>query len=188
MVEREFVEGVVGVNICPPQGRVVDVLTKGELNHIRACISDTKRPSWHASPPANLGEAQHGKLKADEWRSLIEFDIPVALAQLCKGGSDRVILYECSMRLGIAIRFATSNRVTQHSIEKFEENFLEFLNLLFKIDPTFKLRPNHHNTMHFGPLLKLFGPMRGWWMYLHERINGMLQNTNTNFRPGTADL
>jgi hypothetical protein len=42
----------------------------------------TIRPSWHTPLLSNLGKAKHGKLKADQWRSCIEFDVPTAMAQI----------------------------------------------------------------------------------------------------------
>ena len=55
---------------------------RGEIKTLQEQISRTTRPVWHSAPPPNLGEPGHGKLKADQWRSLIEFDIPVSIAQL----------------------------------------------------------------------------------------------------------
>jgi hypothetical protein len=54
-------------------------ITQDDLKAIWDDIASTVRPRWHAAPPANLGQVSHGKLKADEWRSCFEFDIPVSL-------------------------------------------------------------------------------------------------------------
>ena len=35
----------------------------------------TIRPNWQAHLPTNFGSPEHGKLKADQWRTAIEFDI-----------------------------------------------------------------------------------------------------------------
>jgi hypothetical protein len=46
-----------------------------ELKWIHIFLSQTTRPSWHTPPPKNLGEKSHRKMKADQWRSSIEFDV-----------------------------------------------------------------------------------------------------------------
>jgi hypothetical protein len=37
-------------------------------------------------------------------------------------------------------------------------------------------------------MLLLFGPMHGWWMFVFERVIGMLQKTNTNDKLGEFSL
>ncbi|KAG1780880.1 hypothetical protein EV702DRAFT_1042593 [Suillus placidus] len=59
-----------------------EVLTDVEINQIQAELRNIKRPSWHCGPLKNLGEPEHGKLKAEQWWSAIEFDLPVTLAKL----------------------------------------------------------------------------------------------------------
>jgi hypothetical protein len=59
-----------------------EVLADMEINEIQAELSSIERPSWHRGPPKNLGDAEHGKLKAEQWRSAIEFDLPVTLMKL----------------------------------------------------------------------------------------------------------
>ena len=54
-------------------------LTGNEINDIQKCLGTITRPAWHRGPPINLGDAAHGKLKAEQWRSSIEFDLPVTL-------------------------------------------------------------------------------------------------------------
>jgi hypothetical protein len=57
-------------------------LGKRELRSIRKDIRKTSRPSWQGNPPADFGSKGRGKLKADFWRTLIEFDLPVSLMRL----------------------------------------------------------------------------------------------------------
>lgn len=59
-----------------------EVLTDVEINQIQTELCSIERPSWHRRLPKNLGEAEHSKLKAEQWRSAIEFDLPVTLAKL----------------------------------------------------------------------------------------------------------
>lgn len=106
-----------------------------DLKVIREDIAATVRPRWHAAPPPNLGQVSHGKLKADEWRSCFEFDIPVSLPA-CNCDS------------------------------------LGNLKTLKELQPTKRLRPNHINALLVGDYLRLYGPVRGWWMFPFERVIG----------------
>ncbi|KLO04450.1 hypothetical protein SCHPADRAFT_840553 [Schizopora paradoxa] len=152
---------------------------------MRNWISETIRPRWYASLPKNLGEAGHGKLKADQWRSAFEFDIPVALAQLWGDpSSPRHELFRCTMFLALAIRTATAYKISEERITKYTEYMHKYLTLLVTIDPSLRLHPNHHNALHIGDHLRRFGPMHGWWMYPFERIIGKLQKSNINFKFG----
>jgi hypothetical protein len=82
---------------------------------------------WHAAPPADLGQVSHGKLKADEWRSCFEFDIPVSLLriatqQIASGrptDEHRAKLVHSTFLLATAIRWATSHRTSTMHIEKY---------------------------------------------------------------------
>ena len=59
-----------------------------------------------------------------------------------------------------------------------------YLNILIKLYPTKSWRPNHHAAWHIGPHLLRFGPMHGWWMFVYERVIGLLHKTNTNHKIG----
>jgi hypothetical protein len=58
------------------------MLDTKDLLQIQADIASTIRLMWRTSPPKNFGTPTHSKLKADEWRACIEFDLPVLLAKL----------------------------------------------------------------------------------------------------------
>ena len=65
---------------------------------------------------------------------------------------------------------------------------VEYLNILKDLYPNMAWRPNHHASLHIGSFLLLFGPMHGWWMFVFERMIGLLQKTNTNFKLGELSL
>jgi hypothetical protein len=54
-------------------------ISQDDLKVIQEDIAVTIHPYWHAAPLANLGHVSHSKLKADEWRSCFNFDVPVSL-------------------------------------------------------------------------------------------------------------
>lgn len=43
-----------------------EVLTDVEIDQIQTELCSIEQPSWHRGPPKNLGEAEHGKLKAEQ--------------------------------------------------------------------------------------------------------------------------
>ena len=51
--------------------------------------------------------------------------------------------------------------------------------------PTIPLRVNHHVSLHLAEFFLRYGPAHGWWMFPFERIIGILQQVNTNFKIGT---
>ena len=94
---------------------LIDKVTKRELKKLQQDITQTDRPEYCQGPPVNLGSPGHGKLKADQWRTCIEFDIPVSVAQLwsketCPPEQKPEITVRCDklfqsiMHLAVAVR------------------------------------------------------------------------------------
>lgn len=171
------------------------LLTPKELRRIQLDIRNTVRPTWHEAPPANLGDSGHGKLKADQWRSCIEFDLPVSLAYLLQEArqEERVDdvsrleqVLESTMLLAIAIEWATSHRTSETHAATYADYMHKYLQSIKVLRPDLDLLPNHHNALHIPDFLVLFGPMHGWWMFAFERVNGILQSTPTNSKLGKS--
>ena len=172
----------------------VDKVTKQELKLLRKDIGSIIRPEYRQAPPRDLGNPAHGKLKADQWKTCIEFDIPVSVAQLWSRDTslsqDREVtarrdkVFQCIMHLAIAVRWGTSYRTSEHHSQMFEENMVAYLRLLLELYPNIQFRPNHHVALHIGPLLTQFGPVHSWWMFPFERVIGILQKVNTNNKMG----
>ena len=155
-------------------------------------ISATTRPRWHAAPPSNLGHVSHGKLKADEWRSCFEFDIPVSLLRIetqriasgKQPDQNREKLVDSTFQLATAIRWATSNHTSKKHVESYTKNMKGYLKTLKDLRPNQRFRPNHVNALLIGNYLRLYGPVRGWWMFPFERVIGDLQHVSTNNKLG----
>jgi len=43
---------------------------------------------------------------------------------------------------------------------------------------------NHHMSVHYLQMIKLWGPVYSWWLFAFERFNGMLERVNTNGKDG----
>ena len=171
------------------------MLDERDLLQIQADIASTIRPTWRTSPPKNFGAPTHGKLKADEWRACIEFDLPVSLVKLWlyggEGGSvdesdgkQQQKMIESTMYLAMAIRWATSHRTSRKHAEMCMFYMVAYVRSLRELRPHMDLHPIHHNALHLPNFLPEFGPMHGWWMFPFERLIGILQGINTNFHFG----
>jgi hypothetical protein len=127
----------------------------------------------------------NGKLKAEQWRSAIKFDLPVTLIKLWGAGyagkERRQKLAHSTMLLAMAIRWGTSHVTSLHHAQQYMKTYLECIRDVF---PSYPFRPNHHACLHLHEFLLRYGPMHGWWMFPFERIIGSLQKTNTNHKIG----
>ncbi|TBU36142.1 hypothetical protein BD309DRAFT_846198, partial [Dichomitus squalens] len=56
--------------------------TSEALQKVREVIVNATLPSWIERPPSNFGSAGHGKLKADEWRTVCTIHMMLALVCL----------------------------------------------------------------------------------------------------------
>ncbi|RDX44271.1 hypothetical protein OH76DRAFT_1359820 [Lentinus brumalis] len=154
------------------------------LKAVRHDISATTVPTWIEKPPANFGEASHGKLKADQWRTLCTIYMPLTLIRLWghAGASDaeRTVL-ENFIQLATAADLATRRSMFPERAEIFDKNmeaYVQGLRSIYK----HTLVPNHHIALHLKPFLLAFGPVHGWWAFPFERFNGLLQRLNTNYK------
>ena len=46
------------------------------------------------------------------------------------------------------------------------------------------VRPNHHYATHTGDFIRDYGPLRGFWTFLFERLNKVLKGYRTNNHEG----
>ncbi|KAI0690870.1 hypothetical protein C8T65DRAFT_587606 [Cerioporus squamosus] len=147
-------------------------------------------PSWVEKPPSNIGEASHGKLKADQWRTLCTIFMVLTLVPLwghASATAEQRAVLENFVSLIVAVDAATRRSMTPARADLFDrhmENYVKGLRTLFN----HKLTPNHHLSLHLKDCLLLFGPVHGWWSYPFERLNGLLQRFNTNHKPDTIPM
>lgn len=183
------------IDLSPP-GEDIYSLTKSMIAEIQQDISVTKRPTWQQTP--TIGKAGHGKLKADEWRTLMEFDLPVSLVKIWTrksadthgpGNQDfRKLQFKKlianTMSLATAVIWGTSRRTSAKHAEKYTKHMKAYLASLMDLFPSHKLVPNHHWALHIGPILLKMGPVPAYWAYFGERLIRILQHANTNSKPG----
>ncbi|KAJ3525025.1 hypothetical protein NMY22_g10750 [Coprinellus aureogranulatus] len=196
-LEDTTVPDIFSIDLGEGSARPVrrEMLDTDELKAIQQDIKKTLRPSNQTSPPRDFGSPSHGKLKADEWRACIEFDLPISMAKLWADGlpEDNVnreryaLALESTFLLAMALRYATSHRTCASHRGKYLTYMNKYLQSILELHPGDTLHPNHHNALHLPVFLELFGPIQGWWMFPFERLIGILQRHMTNFKFGELE-
>ena len=169
------------------------ILKPEEVQAIHDDISSIIRPSWLTSVPAELGSAQHGKLKADQWQILGTTFLPLTLICLWQasdgeGNDDRATrcaqILDITLSLLSAITIALSHSTTYSHADIMQQHLLNYLRGLKELFPNYKFCPNHHMALHLPEYIKLYGPVHSWWAFPFERVIGMLQHISTNYKTG----
>lgn len=150
-------------------------------------------PSWLTSVPHNLGEPSHGKLKADQCRTIGTVYLPVSLARLWHtAAADDRRAAQCKKALSVtlslisAIMAATSRSTSRKKAALYTKHMKDYLDGLRTLCPGYTFKPNHHVALHIETFLRLFGPVYGWWTYPFERLIGLLQRLPNNFKNGKS--
>jgi hypothetical protein len=163
------------------------------LSAIRGDIQATHRPNWQAHLPENFGSPEHGKLKADQWRTALEFDLPVSLVRIkyTQKPSGNIAaderlqkLVDLTMDLAMATAWGLSRRTSAHHAERYMFYIKRYLMAIREIFPDYDLKPIHHYALHIPDILLGFGPLHGTWVFSIERLIGRLQKTDTNSKIG----
>ena len=171
------------------------VFTPEEMSELRSDIEHTYTPSWLTSVPTNLGEPSHGKLKADQWRTLGTTYLPVSLIHLWdKLEDDDQRSQQCKKLLAVtlslisAVIVASSRTTSQEKADLYLHHMQTYLNGLRELFPRYRFLPNQHMALHLAEYLQLYGPVHSWWTFPFERLIGMLQRIPNNFQDGEFHL
>ncbi|KAJ7263363.1 hypothetical protein C8J57DRAFT_1629330, partial [Mycena rebaudengoi] len=156
--------------------------TKEQIALIRHCVQEVSLPTHVARLPGNLGEAKHGKLKAEQYLTLFSVILPLVLPEM-KFEEDparhEAMLQSFCLLVGstnIVASFKTSNSAADLFMHYYS-NYFESIQQLF---PDVDVLPTHHNSMHIPDILKNWGPLASQNEFMGERVNGILQKIKTN--------
>lgn len=159
--------------------------TAEQLEAIRDCIRSVELPTYVNRPPGNLGEASHGKLKANEMLILFTVIFPMILPELwysnghAKGDYEEHLLenfYHLVASTNIISSFSTSDS----EADEYFIHYLQYRRTLPQLFSNFHSKPNHHYAMHNDELLKFWGPLASLSEFSGERLLGLFQRINTN--------
>ncbi|KAF8163857.1 hypothetical protein BJ912DRAFT_864584 [Pholiota molesta] len=142
------------------------------MQHIRSDINRLLTPTWMPSVPSNLGEAAHGKLKADVWRTLGTIHLPLSLIALWHkpvDGNPRslrcVKILSVTLSLLSAVIIASSHVTSPAHAKGYLDCMTRYITGIKELFPEYSLVPNHHMAMHIAEYLRLFGPVHSWWTF-----------------------
>lgn len=140
-------------------------------------------PSWLPAAPAHPGEKKWGKFSADQWRTFSMVNLPVTLIRLWglknrESRKHRMLVN--FLHLVSAVKLATMRNVNEEQITGYEYHMHEYLTTLLDLYPETSITPYQHLSLHFGHLLRRFGPTHAWRCFPFERYNYLMQNVPTN--------
>ncbi len=156
---------------------------------IQEDIARVVLPSWVRAGPKRFGTVKHGKLSADEWRSICIVHLPVTLIRLWADGSSRhKEMLDNYMDLVGVVEIGGMMRCSEAHIKRYEQLVLRYLGALKKLYKEGSITPNHHIAYHIGEFMRKFGPVHSWRAFAFERFNYLLQNLSTNMHFGASLL
>ncbi|KAJ3722257.1 hypothetical protein C8R42DRAFT_554482, partial [Lentinula raphanica] len=176
------------------------VLGKSTLAAIREDMEGLHLPSWMAAAPSRPGEASQGKFSADQWRTFCTVNLPVTLIRLWGSHPPedrRHKMLVNFMHLVTSVRLADMRATTEEQIQSYEHHYRTYVTTLVGFGnkenigglyPHTRITPYQHMMLHFGDLLRRFGPVHSWRCFPFERFNYILQTTKTNSRFGVSSF
>lgn len=169
--------------------KTAGVLGKETLAAIRKDMVKLILPTWVDIAPRNPGQTDQGKFKADEWQAFCTINLPITLIRLWSSSNkdDRKHKMLINfMHLVTAVRLANMREMTEARIHAFEVHIRLYLHGLQELYPHTEISIYQHSMLHFGSLLRRFGPVHSWRCFAFERMNYVLQQINTNGKLGVS--
>ena len=164
------------------------------LQRIQKAVREVIIPAWITRPPANVGLAKAGTLKAETWRTLFKIFIPLALLSLWQEGSpisadnakDMASVLRTSMYLTCASTTMMKRNLTAEDQVAFKEYLRQYV-LGLKQDFPDSVVPSHHLAFHIADGMDLFGTVNNASCFAGERLIGRLQKIPTNHITGECE-
>ncbi|KAJ7163180.1 hypothetical protein C8R46DRAFT_1164224 [Mycena filopes] len=142
--------------------------------------------------PSHPGEAAWGKFTADEWKTFCIYHLPYTLTKLWGQFKDSAVeeerrkydMLQNFLHLVSAVKLATSPTIKPATIHAYDDEILLYLSGLLSLYPGAQIESYQHLAMHFGDLLRRWGPTHSWRCFAFERYNGLLQHIKTSKKFG----
>ncbi|KAJ3735420.1 hypothetical protein DFJ43DRAFT_1151099 [Lentinula guzmanii] len=172
------------LDYIPKSSEVFD-FTKEQMQQIRSGLCNIGLPTSVARPPVNLGEKEHGKLKAQEELTLFSGMFPLILPEIWSRRTeneeaDNTLHLACFCHLVAATNISMAYQTSDTAADKYMEHYVQYRNIAQSLYACWDPVPNHHFGMHIGSLLKFWGPLASLSEFPGERLNGSLANIQTN--------
>lgn len=165
--------------------------SRSALDRLRQTIREAIVPSWLIKPPANVGNAMAGTLKADNWRVLFEIYMPLAILSLwnedspiaAENAGQMTPARDTSMYLTCASSAMMKRRLTVRDQHIFRDCLRRHVVGLKTHFPGSVL-PSYHMAFHIADGMDLFGPVHNASCFSGERLIGRLQDIPINHITG----
>ncbi|KAG8686603.1 hypothetical protein FRC11_008699 [Ceratobasidium sp. 423] len=168
----------------------VAVLGKEVVEDIKLDMRQTQLPTFLKTPPINFATVDHGKIGAEEYKSLAIVSLPITLIQLWgHTGIDSAYQERLDhfLHLSVAIRILSYQTITAHDINLFEYHYTQYLLGLKKLYPFCSVVPVQHLGMHIPYFLRALGPSSRYSENTPEMLIGMLEDISTNHKIGELE-
>ncbi|QRV80004.1 Transposase family Tnp2 protein [Ceratobasidium sp. AG-Ba] len=158
------------------------------LTEVKADMTRTLLPSWLKTPPLNFATASHGKLQAEEYKSLAFVLFNITLVRLWghpNTAPDFCTQLENFLHLMIVVRILAFQSITESDIVAFELHYMRYIEQIKLLYLSCSIVPVHHLGLHIPHFLRSLGPSTRYSESTCEQFIGMFQNISTNFKFGT---
>ena len=118
-------------------------------------------PSWVNPAPLAFGTSKHGKLSADQWRTVSLINLPISLIRTW--GLEEGRRYDMLVNfLHLVEAVATLGylEADKDSLALADELLLKYLEGVKELYKGAKIVPNHHLALHLTMFITLFGPVQ----------------------------
>ncbi|KAJ3817654.1 hypothetical protein F5880DRAFT_1492567 [Lentinula raphanica] len=161
------------------------------LKRVQQIVREVITPSWMANPPADVGLAKAGTLKADHWRWLFAVHVPLAVLSLWRETSPlaspdaqrMTSVVETTMHLSCASLVMTKRSLSLERRNLFR-HLLRLHVLGLRQDFPGWIFPSHHLAFHIFDGMENFGGVRNCWGFPFELTIGKLQRIPNNHISG----
>ncbi|KAF8260760.1 hypothetical protein EI94DRAFT_1811304 [Lactarius quietus] len=165
------------------------VLGKDIMEAVWADMAITVLPSWVTKAPSNWGTAAWGKLSANNWRVICPVHLPITLIRLWGDDTpdNRNAMLENFMDLVRAVQYANLRSISQKEIALYEHHISHYMTSFKSLYKDAKVKPIHHAALHYGNVLRGFGPAQThsaafykWHIHAMQSENHNMSLVNLN--------
>jgi hypothetical protein len=173
--DTEYGDPQLGGNGPQVKGVLLE-LSEEQLDFLRAGIAVVGLSSHIECPPTNLGETSHGKLKANNWLVLFTLISTMVLIHLwvLSNLSRHYQLLQTLHHLVLCTHIVCTFSTFNNTAKVFDKHYILFCQGMKLLFPHAHSKPNHHFVMHYGWLLRFWGPIMALSEFLYERVHGLL--------------
>jgi hypothetical protein len=163
------------------------LITSQDLHELRQDITKVILPSGFTKISPEFGDISCGKLKADEWRSLLTVYLPLTVTKLWASSNHHRLHLKGLLALSIIVNIICSTTITEALIKCYNNAIRIYLKIIRAMNGC-DLVTNHHMSLHLSLFMEQFGPCRTFWSFPYERLIGKLQRTLCTPSIGKEDI